>query len=184
MLPIITAKLTNTQKRILDVMIPAFPYVTGASFVSLGFKRGVQDRTMDKLRDAGFITIHALPRDGHEDDWRETHHFYRVYRKVADYRGHISSTDALGNEIILGGVYGFSVDYSGVTDVTIGKAVKETKTGVTIEIICRRRGLYNIRSWVTKKNGNTKKKVTAKAMKLFPVSQEMLQIALIRSQER
>ena len=79
-------------------------------------------------------------------------------------------TDALGDEVILGKTYGFSVDSSGITTITIGKAVKETKTGITLEVIRRHRGLYH---YEPESRPIAKAKVTAKAMKLFPIEDEV-----------
>ena len=77
-------------------------------------------------------------------------------------------TDALGNEVILGETYGVSVDSNGVTTITIGVAVKETKTGITLEVIQRRSGLYHDAPTID--NTYIKNKMTAKALKLFPVA--------------
>lgn len=51
--------------------------------------------------------------------------------------------DAVGNPIQLGATYGYSVNSSGVGKVTIGKAIKITKTGkVTLEVVSRKAYLY------------------------------------------
>ena len=51
--------------------------------------------------------------------------------------------DATGQPIEMGASYGYSVHTSGVGKVTIGKAVKLTKTGkVTLEVASRKSFLY------------------------------------------
>ena len=51
--------------------------------------------------------------------------------------------DAIGEPIVLGAKYGYSVHTSGVGKVTIGKATKITKTGkVTLEVLSRKSYLY------------------------------------------
>lgn len=51
--------------------------------------------------------------------------------------------DATGQPIELGASYGYSVHTSGVGKVTIGKAIKITKTGkVTLEVLSRKAFLY------------------------------------------
>ena len=51
--------------------------------------------------------------------------------------------DATGAPIEMGSTYGYSVHTSGVGKVTIGKAIKITKTGkVTLEVQSRKSYLY------------------------------------------
>lgn len=51
--------------------------------------------------------------------------------------------DAVGTPIEMGATYGYSVNTSGVGKVTIGKAIKITKTGkVTLEVTSRKSFLY------------------------------------------
>ncbi len=78
----------------------------------------------------------------------------------------IKKTDALGNLVLFGKKYGYSMDRNGFLEVTIGKALKATEKGVTLEVIECKRSLYNdplapheIRA----------KKVNVKSGKLFPV---------------
>ena len=75
--------------------------------------------------------------------------------------------DALGEKIVLGNLYGYSVDSSGVTTSTIGFATKLTKTGVTLKVTRSLRELWNDKPKVVEYN---KTSVTVKAMKLFPVA--------------
>ncbi|MCK9576241.1 MAG: hypothetical protein WC979_02235 [Candidatus Pacearchaeota archaeon] len=80
--------------------------------------------------------------------------------------------DALGNEVIIGNAYGYSVDSSGITTSTVGIATNETKTGVTLEVVKSLQGLWSDKP---KNHKVDKKKVTVKAMKLFPVNLELLE---------
>ena len=51
--------------------------------------------------------------------------------------------DALGNEIIIGNIYGMSRNSNGNTTIYIGTAIKLTQTKVTLEIIKLMRCLYS-----------------------------------------
>jgi len=77
-------RFSDHEKRILSSMEMDVPYF-GSDFVRMGFKRGVQSRTMNRLRALGFIRKSGLPVKGHEHDWRETGHYYSVYRKVKEH---------------------------------------------------------------------------------------------------
>lgn len=73
--------LSPHEKRILDSMEFHKPYFHN-SFTRMGFRQGVQGRTMDYLRREGYISITAIPCEGHENDWRETGHYYPVFHKL------------------------------------------------------------------------------------------------------
>jgi hypothetical protein len=81
----------------------------------------------------------------------------------------INTKDALGNDVIVGQVYGYSVDNNGNTSTTIGKAVKLTESGkYTLEVISTKSAL-----WMDEAEPNkwrTAKKVSVKPAKLFPVN--------------
>lgn len=74
--------------------------------------------------------------------------------------------DALNNPIVIGARYGYSTDSSGWTRVVIGTAIRETKKGITLEVLEAREGLYYDPA---KPYAMTKRTVNCKAMKLFPV---------------
>lgn len=79
----------------------------------------------------------------------------------------IGNKDALGDEIILGNIYGYSIDSNGITTTTVGKAIKFNEKGsITLETISSRRSL-----WMCEGNEQTiAKKVCVKGAKLFPVN--------------
>ena len=90
--------------------------------------------------------------------------------------------DALGNEISLGQLYGYSVDNSGHTHTVIGKSQKFTATGkLTIEVIFSKSALWMGESkenpWIEKG-----KKVSVKPSKCFPVYEEDIAHYLIESE--
>lgn len=79
--------------------------------------------------------------------------------------------DALGNEIIIGDLYGYSVDSNGYTTSTVGKTLKFTESGkVTLETISCRGGIWLHEA----EEVSTSKKVSVKPAKLFPVNPENL----------
>lgn len=79
--------------------------------------------------------------------------------------------DALGNEIVLGGLYGYSVDRNGFTSTTIGEAVRFTDSGMcTLKPIQRKRALWMDPAEEEKPS----KSVTVKPAKLFPVDKNLL----------
>lgn len=73
----------------------------------------------------------------------------------------------------MGQIYGYSTDDSGYTNAVIGKALKFTYSGkVTLEVISSITGL-----WMAEPRPGRheyKKKVSVKAMKLFPIHVEYL----------
>lgn len=81
--------------------------------------------------------------------------------------------DALGNEIIIGNYYGYSVDSNGVTHTTVGKAVKFTPSGkLTLETTMSRSAL-----WMDEgENKETSAKVSVKPAKVFPVDPKSIGI--------
>lgn len=79
-----TIRLTDHEKRILSRMEMGKEYHT-SDMVRLGFSRGVQERTMQKLWRLGFFHTTVVYFDGHEHDWDETGQYYILYRKIKDY---------------------------------------------------------------------------------------------------
>ena len=77
-------RLSDHEKRILSCMEMGKGYFD-SDMVRMGFKRGVKRQTMGKLRRLGFIRLEGLPVAGHEHDWRETGHYYSVYRKIKEH---------------------------------------------------------------------------------------------------
>lgn len=84
--------------------------------------------------------------------------------------------DALGNEIVIGDYYGYSVDSSGVTHTTVGKAEKFTPSGkLTLMVVLSRKSL-----WMDEAEANDHPaKVSVKPAKVFPVSKDTLNQVLI-----
>lgn len=81
----------------------------------------------------------------------------------------IGTKDALGNDIVAGNVYGYSVDNSGNTYTTIGKAVQLTPSGkCTLEVISSKHSLWMDEASETE--WRTASKVSVKPAKLFPVN--------------
>lgn len=76
--------------------------------------------------------------------------------------------DALGNEIVMDAVYGFLNSSSGVSSITIGRAVKVTEKGmITIVPMYKAVGLY-----MDNQKPDTlelSKTITVKPMHMFPV---------------
>lgn len=75
-------------------------------------------------------------------------------------------TDALGTPIKIGQTYGFASNKNGSNKVVIGKAIKFTSTGVTLEVIKRMRSIYsdNLRQTYSSNKTNVK------SIMLFPVN--------------
>jgi len=74
--------------------------------------------------------------------------------------------DALGGEIVFGAVYGYSQSKDGRQSVTIGEAVRQTPTGITLNVISRYAAYGgNERS----REVDCKATVTVHAFLLFPV---------------
>lgn len=77
--------------------------------------------------------------------------------------------DATGNEIIIGNVYGYSQSSNGFCNISIGKALHFTKSGlVSLEVYERRRSLYN--NEPTEDLDPKSKNTTCKPIMLFPVN--------------
>ena len=76
--------------------------------------------------------------------------------------------DALGNAVLFGNTYGYSIDTNGMLYITIGKAVKATAKGVTLEVIKTSKALYSNDLRDYESEGS--KKVNVKSGKLFPVN--------------
>lgn len=82
-----------------------------------------------------------------------------------------NTKDALGNEIVFGGYYGYSLDSSGHTQITIGRALNFTKTGLlSLEVIKRSSGIYN---YELKEDKIDKGKASVKPSRLFPIYQKI-----------
>jgi len=80
-------------------------------------------------------------------------------------------TDALGNPLIIGQVYGYSRVDNGITTVKIGRLVKINEQLITLEVDESKHGVYsdNLETRKIKK-----KTVSVKANGLFPVYTELL----------
>jgi len=97
--------------------------------------------------------------------------------------------DALGNDIDLSGetIYGYAGNDHGVNSVWIGRARKETKYGVTLEVIQHRTGVYGDLKEEKEKCGwigYTKKLakiVNVKSVMLFPLHRNFLNNIKIES---
>lgn len=79
----------------------------------------------------------------------------------------ISHKDALGNEIIIGNRYGYSVDNNGFTTVSIGIASNFNDRGISLKLESVVKGLWSDEPVKKNIKGNS---VTVKCMKLFPVT--------------
>jgi hypothetical protein len=80
--------------------------------------------------------------------------------------------DALGQDIIIGNYYGYSVDSNGVTTTTVGEAVKFTLSGkLTLNVLFSRKAL-----WMhdAENHEHETKSVSVKPSKVFPISQEVI----------
>lgn len=75
--------------------------------------------------------------------------------------------DALGNEIVMGGWYGYTQSNSGLSHITIGKAFKETPTGLLTLSDTQVWGIgYQSNTIYSKDSG---KKVSVRSLMVFPV---------------
>ena len=74
-------------------------------------------------------------------------------------------TDALGNFIIAGKVYGFSRNENGFTTITTGEVVKILEKSVTLKVINKKRSLYGGSLEELKESD----KVNIKTPILFPI---------------
>lgn len=82
--------------------------------------------------------------------------------------------DALGNDIILGELYGVSVDNNGVTYTTVGEAIRITKTGMcTLKPIIQKTALWMDDAKDIQKE-KISKTITVKPVKLFPVDKNLI----------
>jgi hypothetical protein len=80
--------------------------------------------------------------------------------------------DALGNEIIIGDYYGYSVDSNGVTTTTVGEALKFTPSGkLSIAVLFSRKGLW---MYEAENHSHDAITVSVKPSKLFPISQDVI----------
>ena len=79
--------------------------------------------------------------------------------------------DALGNNIIIGNLYGYSVDRNGFTSTTIGEAVRITETGMcSLKPIQSKQALWMDDA----EDRKPSKSVSVKPAKLFPVDKNLL----------
>ena len=76
--------------------------------------------------------------------------------------------DAMLNEIVIGKVYGYSNNKNGFTTVTIGKAKKLTEKKVSLEVLDRKRALYE-NKLENDKYVHSSKTISVKGNMLFPV---------------
>lgn len=82
--------------------------------------------------------------------------------------------DALGNNIIIGNVYGYSTNKNGFSYVTIGEVVKINDKTVILKITYRKRALYD-KEFKTDYVPNNAK-ATLRGYQLFPVLMDNLKI--------
>lgn len=75
--------------------------------------------------------------------------------------------DALNKEIVIGNDYGYSNNKNGFTTIVIGKASRLTEKGVTLDVIVRKRALYDSVPEIDLTHG---KKVNVKSNMLFPIN--------------
>lgn len=84
------------------------------------------------------------------------------------FENFMNNRDALGNEIVFNNIYGFSNDSNGILEVTIGKVLGFTKTGMcTLEVISKKSALYMQELRIIE---FTKPKISCKPSKLFPAN--------------
>ena len=78
--------------------------------------------------------------------------------------------DALNNEIEIGRVYGYSNNSNGITTIVIGKAIKSTDKGISLEIITRKRAYGYADPMLAVPNCyNSRAIINVKANMLFPI---------------
>jgi len=58
--------------------------IDGAVAKAGGFIRGISRGTIQSLKKSGYIETAAHPVPGHENDWRETGHYWVMIRKVRE----------------------------------------------------------------------------------------------------
>ena len=75
--------------------------------------------------------------------------------------------DALGNEIVIGNVYGYSCRSNGIATVIVGTAIKICARNVTLRVTGRGRALY---SGDVKKDPIEKPTASVVSNSLFPIS--------------
>lgn len=81
--------------------------------------------------------------------------------------------DALGDDIILGNLYGYSVDSNGITDTTVGEAIRFTPSGkITLKPVKSRRSLWMHEG----KEEEFSKSVSVKPAKIFPVQESLFDL--------
>ena len=80
--------------------------------------------------------------------------------------------DALGNDIVIGKIYGYSRNANGLTTSTVGEAIKETKCGVTLRVIRQTVALYD--DDPEPPRHMVSDKVNAKAAGMFPIDPKLV----------
>ena len=79
----------------------------------------------------------------------------------------LSHNDALGQPVVIGATYGYTISSSGITDVVTGKAEKFTEKGVTLRIISRTKYVYGNLSDMPSRSD--KPTVSVYSCNLFPI---------------
>lgn len=81
----------------------------------------------------------------------------------------LEAYDALGNKIVIGGLYGASRNSNGHTTATVGRVVKITKPGkVTLEVVTHKTAIFEHR---VEETSMDRKKVNYLSSALFPVEE-------------
>lgn len=75
--------------------------------------------------------------------------------------------DALGNPVVIGNRYGIATNTNGITRVVVGKILRETERGVTLEVETYRHFVYGD---LTDKIERDRKTISCLGCNLFPVS--------------
>lgn len=83
--PVPCSALTIHEVDVLMSMELNGPWmIDGAVAKAGGFTRGISRGTIQSLKKAGYIETAAQPVPGHENDWRETGHYWVMIRKVRE----------------------------------------------------------------------------------------------------
>lgn len=81
--------------------------------------------------------------------------------------------DALGNEIKLDNLYGYSQNNNGITHIKVGKAVKFNKKSVTLQVIYYKVAVYE-QDPKDPKYPMNRDKISVKGNMLFPVDKNQI----------
>lgn len=79
-------------------------------------------------------------------------------------------TDALNQPIELGRVYGYSQNSNGLTNIVVGRVIKQNEKSVTLEVISRKTALYAKDPELVVPKDGKHNSVSCKGNMLFPVS--------------